>query len=183
MTPITYFLSQVLKLENNKPHILLFQDCSNLQHELARKDELIKRHHEKITMWLSLMAEMQSPQQPRILSQGQPGSGGSQQGPNMGQPNGSIHGPAGPGGPGVQGVPGMQGMAGGQGMTGVPGPNMVQQQQLHQQMHMHQIQLHQQQQMQQQMQMQQQVWKKKNYPQLKNLPWTALLRVSRTFSW
>jgi len=35
------------------------QDSSELKQEIARKDELIKKHYEKISIWLSMLGDPQ----------------------------------------------------------------------------------------------------------------------------
>lgn len=67
--------------------ILIFQDTTDLKVELARKEELLKRHHEKIAMWQNLLADLQGWGK-------SPVAGGAQ------GPAGSAPGP-GPGGPGI----------------------------------------------------------------------------------
>lgn len=36
-----------------------FQDIADLRHDLARKEELIKRHYDKIAVWQNLLSDLQ----------------------------------------------------------------------------------------------------------------------------
>lgn len=37
----------------------VFQDIADLRHDLARKEELIKRHYDKIAVWQNLLSDLQ----------------------------------------------------------------------------------------------------------------------------
>lgn len=92
----TFFLQRRLQLSVLKPEQLIkevilihhgivktrmlttcWQDCSELKQELARKDELIKKHYEKISIWLNMLGDPQT----GPVSNGAPaiGEGGPQQ--------------------------------------------------------------------------------------------------------
>lgn len=42
-----------------KPELIVKEDISELRLELARKDELIRRHYDKIAVWQNLLADLQ----------------------------------------------------------------------------------------------------------------------------
>ena len=54
-----FFLQKRFLLSTLKPEIVVKEDMSDLKIELARKDDLIKRHYEKITVWQNLLADLQ----------------------------------------------------------------------------------------------------------------------------
>merc|ERR1712071_209595 len=56
----TFFLQRRLQLSVIKPDQLVKEDSSELKLEIARKDELIKKHYEKINVWLSMLADLPS---------------------------------------------------------------------------------------------------------------------------
>jgi mediator of RNA polymerase II transcription subunit 28 len=72
------------KILNN---LAIEQDCSELKQELARKDELIKKHYEKISIWLNMLGE---PHPPAPVANGVPivgdGSSAPQQQPSQNIP-------------------------------------------------------------------------------------------------
>ncbi|KAJ1525891.1 hypothetical protein ONE63_009082 [Megalurothrips usitatus] len=146
-----YFLQKRFLLSSLKPELIVKEDINDLKTELVRKDELIKKHYDKINQWQNLLMDLRSAQALNPMGQAGPGVGpGPHQGQIMGQPNGLPQ-----GGP----PPGMA--------PGTPGSNMPanpqqmqqqqQQQQQSQQQQQQQQQQHQQQQQQQQMQIQQQM--------------------------
>ncbi|EFX67985.1 hypothetical protein DAPPUDRAFT_114938, partial [Daphnia pulex] len=57
----TFFLQRRLQISVLKPEQLIKEDCSELKQELARKDELIKKHYEKISIWLNMLGEPHPP--------------------------------------------------------------------------------------------------------------------------
>ncbi|KAK3910569.1 Mediator of RNA polymerase II transcription subunit 28 [Frankliniella fusca] len=79
-----YFLQKRFLLSALKPELIVKEDISDLKGELARKDELIKKHYEKINQWQNLLMDLRS-------AQGQP-QAGQPPGQLMGQPNGSRYG-------------------------------------------------------------------------------------------
>lgn len=121
-----FFLQKRFLLSALKPDLLLKEENFDLKQEIARKDELIKKHYEKIESWKNLLSDQQNYNKP---IQSLP--------PEM---RGNMPGGV-PGGPG-----GM--MPGGMGM---PMQNSMQVQQM-QQAQQQQMQMLQAQQMQQQMQ-------------------------------
>ncbi|XP_045035300.1 mediator of RNA polymerase II transcription subunit 28 [Daphnia magna] len=55
----TFFLQRRMQISVLKPEQLVKEDCTELKQELARKDELIKKHYEKISIWLNMLGEPQ----------------------------------------------------------------------------------------------------------------------------
>ncbi|XP_034234170.1 mediator of RNA polymerase II transcription subunit 28-like isoform X2 [Thrips palmi] len=140
----SYFLQKRFLLSALKPEFIVKEDITDLKTELLRKDELIKKHYEKINQWQNLLVDLRSAQSQGHLGQAAAAVGAmGQQGPHLGQPNGMP-----PGGPG----PAMGPVAPGNSMPG----NLQQLQQQQQQQLQMQQQLQQQQQQQQQQQSQQQ---------------------------
>ena len=54
-----YFISRFL-LYSHKPEMILKEDSDEMKRELLRKDELIKKHYEKLGDWQSLLQDMQA---------------------------------------------------------------------------------------------------------------------------
>lgn len=54
-----YFLQKRFLLSALKPELVVKEDVHDLRHELTRKEELIKRHYEKIAVWQNLLADLQ----------------------------------------------------------------------------------------------------------------------------
>ena len=108
----TFFIQKRFLVYAHKPELILREDSSELRAELQRKDELIRRHYEKMAHWQALlqdMKEQQQPPQPQNAPGLQPGAKmqpGSPLPPQPGQvpvPQGpavqgsGVQGPAGPG--------------------------------------------------------------------------------------
>lgn len=133
-----FFLQKRFIVLNTSPELLLKEENSELRHEIQRKDDLLRKHFEKLDAWRQLLhaQDQQTPQRPGV------GPGGVVGPQGVGGPSGMPVGVGGPGGgPGI-GMPGIppgmspqqqQGpgpgnpmMMGGagpqQGMMGVPGP-------------------------------------------------------------
>lgn len=55
-----FFLQKRFLLSALKPEMNVKEDISELKLELTRKEELLKRHYEKITVWQNLLADLQS---------------------------------------------------------------------------------------------------------------------------
>ncbi|XP_043476143.1 mediator of RNA polymerase II transcription subunit 28-like [Leptopilina heterotoma] len=85
-----FFLQRRFLLSALKPELIIKEDIADLRMELVRKEELIKRHYDKIAVWQNLLADLQgwakSPVQgpaPNGIAngsssvQGQPGGNGS----------------------------------------------------------------------------------------------------------
>lgn len=54
-----FFLQKRFLLSALKPEVVIKEDIIDLKTELTRKDELIKRHYEKIAVWQNLLADLQ----------------------------------------------------------------------------------------------------------------------------
>lgn len=55
-----FFLQKRFLLSALKPEMNVKEDTIDLRLELARKEELLKRHSEKIAVWQNLLADLQS---------------------------------------------------------------------------------------------------------------------------
>lgn len=55
-----FFLQKRFLLSVLKPEMIVKEDISELKLELARKDDILKRHYEKIAIWQNLLADLQS---------------------------------------------------------------------------------------------------------------------------
>lgn len=119
-----------------KPELVVKEDIAELRMELIRKEELLKRHYDKIAVWQNLLADLQG--YAKSPAQGTTTSGVISNGGAVSVPQSPIPSGLAAGQPTAQMV--------------VPGMTSALQQQMQQQ----QIQQQQMQQVQQQMQMQQQ---------------------------
>ncbi|XP_063221321.1 mediator of RNA polymerase II transcription subunit 28 [Bacillus rossius redtenbacheri] len=54
-----FFLQKRFLLSALKPELIVKEDTHELRLELMRKEELIKRHYEKIAVWQNLLADLQ----------------------------------------------------------------------------------------------------------------------------
>lgn len=54
-----FFLQKRFLLSALKPESVVKEDINDLKTELQRKEELVKRHYEKITAWQTLLADLQ----------------------------------------------------------------------------------------------------------------------------
>lgn len=54
-----FFLQKRFLLSALKPELLVKEDNDGLKSELARKDELLKKHYDKIAVWQNLLADLQ----------------------------------------------------------------------------------------------------------------------------
>jgi len=52
-----FFLQKRLQLAVQRPEQILKEDINELRQELARKDQLIQKHYEKIAYWQGLLAD------------------------------------------------------------------------------------------------------------------------------
>ncbi|XP_045470168.1 mediator of RNA polymerase II transcription subunit 28-like [Harmonia axyridis] len=68
-----FFLQKRFLLSALKPEIVVREDISELRLELVRKEELIKRHYDKIAVWQNLLADLKS--YTRSPAQGNIGTG------------------------------------------------------------------------------------------------------------
>lgn len=55
-----FFLQKRFLLSAFKPEMNVKEDINELRQELVRKDELLKRHYEKITVWQNLLGDLHS---------------------------------------------------------------------------------------------------------------------------
>lgn len=111
----TFFIQKRFLVYSHKPELILREDSSELRAEIQRKDELIRRHYDKMAHWQSLLQDMKEQEQ-------------QQQTPPQNAPAGAAALPA-----GVKGQPGspMQGLQPGPGPQGpvpqgAPGPSFGQ---------------------------------------------------------
>lgn len=119
-----FFLQRRFLLSALKPEMIVKEDTNELKSELARKEELLKRHHDKVAIWQNLLADMQVYAKSPVQSTS--GSGGALSNNNSG---GMVQSPVGAVGGGVQTTNSM----------GLPGMSSVQQQ-MQQMQQMQQIQ-------------------------------------------
>lgn len=54
-----FFLQKRFLLSALKPELVVKEDINDLRLELARKEDLIKRHYDKIAVWQNLLADLQ----------------------------------------------------------------------------------------------------------------------------
>ncbi|XP_056633504.1 mediator of RNA polymerase II transcription subunit 28 [Diorhabda sublineata] len=69
-----FFLQKRFLLSALKPEMNVKEDISELRLELARKEELLKRHYEKIAVWQNLLADIQSYSKSPAQGSGTPGA-------------------------------------------------------------------------------------------------------------
>lgn len=55
-----FFLQKRFLLSALKPESIVKEDINDLKTELQRKEELVKRHYEKIAAWQTLLADLQT---------------------------------------------------------------------------------------------------------------------------
>lgn len=66
----TFFLQKRFLLSASKPELLLKEENVDLKHEIARKDELIKKHLQKIGKWKEYLADITAIPRPAMPPQG-----------------------------------------------------------------------------------------------------------------
>lgn len=64
----TFFLQKRFLLSSSKPELLLKEENVDLRHEITRKDELIKKHLQKIGKWKEYLADVSTT--PRTMPPG-----------------------------------------------------------------------------------------------------------------
>lgn len=69
-----FFLQKRFLLSALKPESVVKEDINDLRAELNRKDELIKRHYEKIATWQNLLADLQVQNWAKSPAQGSAGT-------------------------------------------------------------------------------------------------------------
>lgn len=63
----TFFLQKRFLLSSSKPELLLKEENVDLRHEITRKDDLIKKHLQKIGKWKEYLADITAvPNRPPI---------------------------------------------------------------------------------------------------------------------
>lgn len=95
----SFFLQKRFVLANMRPDLLLKEEITDLRQEIQRKDELIKRHFEKIDQWKALLHDQPAPTSfPKMMpAEARPMGGGlpmQPPAPHMGMPAASspLHG-------------------------------------------------------------------------------------------
>jgi len=58
----TYFIQKRFLIYNYKPEMVLKEDTAELKSELVRKDELIRKHYDKLQQWQGMLADVQGVQ-------------------------------------------------------------------------------------------------------------------------
>lgn len=115
-----FFLSKRFLIHNHKPEYILKEDTAELRAELVRKDELIRKHYDKLGQWQNMLADVQG------VGPGQGQGPAPTRGPGGGQVGPPV-GLVGPGGPTPHGgfVPGnnYSGLGGSAGPQG-PQPSL-----------------------------------------------------------
>ncbi|XP_008201628.1 mediator of RNA polymerase II transcription subunit 28 isoform X1 [Tribolium castaneum] len=134
-----FFLQKRFLLSALKPEMIVKEDINEYRLELARKDELLKRHYEKIAVWQNLLADLQGYAKSPAQGSATPtlNNGGSVQSPMAGLPGNQTPNPM---------------MVSGMSTTMQQQLQQQQLQQMQQQQQMQQMQQQQIQQLQQQMQ-------------------------------
>lgn len=69
----TFFLQKRFLLSSSKPELLLKEENVDLRHEIARKDELIKKHLQKIGKWKEYLADITAIPRPAMPQGAHPG--------------------------------------------------------------------------------------------------------------
>merc|ERR1719384_240224 len=72
----TFFLQKRFLIYNHKPEMILKEDTGELKAEMVRKDELIRKHYEKLGKWKEMLADAQ-----QVTSQSNPSQAPRPQGP------------------------------------------------------------------------------------------------------
>eukprot|EP00095_Tigriopus_kingsejongensis_P002923 maker-scaffold336_size202805-snap-gene-1.48 protein:Tk02923 transcript:maker-scaffold336_size202805-snap-gene-1.48-mRNA-1 annotation:"hypothetical protein TcasGA2_TC001173" len=112
-----FFLQKRMLLHAHKPELILREECTDMKQEMAKKDELIRRHYEKLGQWQALLQDMQGTSGPGAsqgagppgLGQPGPGAPGSVAASSLTRTANPLHGPTGPGAPIQPGVGAPQG--------------------------------------------------------------------------
>lgn len=102
----TFFLQKQFILYAHKPELHLKDESTDLRQEIARKDELIRKHNDKLDQWLKMLQDLQQQQRSTV-------------GPNapMASPSSSTSGP----GSNIPGGPKGTSFPAGQSRLGIPG--------------------------------------------------------------
>lgn len=62
----TFFLQKRFLLSSSKPELLLKEENVDLRHEITRKDELIKKHLQKIVKWKDYLSDQPAASRPAM---------------------------------------------------------------------------------------------------------------------
>lgn len=92
----SFFLQKRFILANMRPDLLLKEEITDLRQEIQRKDELIKRHFEKIDQWKALLHDQPAPTSfPKMIPAEARPMGGPMQppAPHMSAASSPLHGP------------------------------------------------------------------------------------------
>lgn len=65
----TFFLQNRFLLSSSKPELLLKEENVDLRHEITRKDELIKKHLQKIGKWKEYLADITAVPRPPMAQE------------------------------------------------------------------------------------------------------------------
>ncbi|TRY68414.1 hypothetical protein TCAL_02190 [Tigriopus californicus] len=55
----SFFLQKRMLIHSHKPELILKEESADMKQEMAKKDELIRRHYDKLTQWQALLQDMQ----------------------------------------------------------------------------------------------------------------------------
>ncbi|KAH9630601.1 hypothetical protein HF086_016105 [Spodoptera exigua] len=64
-----FFLQKRFLLSAMRPELLVKEDNNELKCELQRKEELLRRHYDKISQWQNLLADLQAQQMAAAAAQ------------------------------------------------------------------------------------------------------------------
>lgn len=82
----TFFLQKQLLLYAHKPELHLKDESTELRQEIARKDELIRKHNERLAQWLKMLQDLQQQQRSTVGPNAPMASPNSTVQPNKGPP-------------------------------------------------------------------------------------------------
>lgn len=71
-----FFLQKRFLLHAHKPELILKDDCTDLRAELQKKDELLRKHYDKLAQWQALLQDVQAGAAPPQTALGGAGSSG-----------------------------------------------------------------------------------------------------------
>ena len=62
----TFFLQKQFLLYAHKPELHLKDESTELRQEIQRKDELIRKHNERLAQWLKMLQDLQQQQRSTV---------------------------------------------------------------------------------------------------------------------
>ena len=62
----TFFLQKQFLLYAHKPELHLKDESTELRQEIQRKDELIRKHNERLSQWLKMLQDLQQQQRSTV---------------------------------------------------------------------------------------------------------------------